>query len=65
MSPIAHIDLSDAPIIDHHMHSLLKTDQPLDLRRYQGYFTSTFAVSSTLGPVLGGFFADYEDLAPR
>jgi EmrB/QacA subfamily drug resistance transporter len=32
---------------------------PRERGRYQGYFTSTFAVSSTLGPVLGGFFADY------
>jgi EmrB/QacA subfamily drug resistance transporter len=32
---------------------------PRERGRYQGYFTSTFAISSTLGPVLGGFFADY------
>jgi EmrB/QacA subfamily drug resistance transporter len=32
---------------------------PRERGRYQGYFTTTFAVSSTLGPVLGGFFADY------
>ena len=38
MSP-ARVDLADMPIIDHHMHSLLKTDQPLDLLRYQGFFT--------------------------
>jgi uncharacterized protein len=36
------IDLSDAPIIDHHMHSLLKLDgQTMDLRRYQGFFTES------------------------
>jgi uncharacterized protein len=40
MSPV-HIDLSDAPIIDHHMHSLLKTEEPLDLERYQGYFAES------------------------
>lgn len=32
---------------------------PRDRGRYQGYFSSVFAVSNTLGPVLGGFFADY------
>src|SRR5438270_13244780 len=32
---------------------------PRERGRYQGYFTTTFAVSSTLGPVLGGFFTDY------
>src|SRR5947207_1923931 len=37
-----NIDLSDAPIIDHHMHSLLKLDgQGLDRRRYQGFFTES------------------------
>jgi EmrB/QacA subfamily drug resistance transporter len=32
---------------------------PRERGRYQGYFSGMFAVSSTLGPVLGGFFADY------
>jgi EmrB/QacA subfamily drug resistance transporter len=32
---------------------------PRERGRYQGYFSSVFAVSNTLGPVLGGFFADY------
>jgi EmrB/QacA subfamily drug resistance transporter len=27
--------------------------------RYQGYFSSVMAVATVLGPVLGGFFADY------
>src|SRR5262245_48031116 len=35
------IDLSDAPIVDHHMHSLLKAPQPLDLSRYQGFFSES------------------------
>src|SRR5260221_1812643 len=35
------IDLSDAPIIDHHMHSLYKADQPIALERYQGYFSES------------------------
>jgi uncharacterized protein len=39
--PPTRIDLSDAPIVDHHMHSLLKADQPLDLLRYQGFFTES------------------------
>jgi EmrB/QacA subfamily drug resistance transporter len=32
---------------------------PRERGRYQGYFSSVMAVSSLLGPVLGGFFADY------
>jgi EmrB/QacA subfamily drug resistance transporter len=32
---------------------------PRERGRYQGYFASVMAVSSLLGPVLGGFFADY------
>jgi EmrB/QacA subfamily drug resistance transporter len=31
---------------------------PRDRGRYQGYFAVLFGVSSVLGPVLGGFFAD-------
>lgn len=31
---------------------------PRDRGRYQGYFSSIFAISNALGPVLGGFFAD-------
>lgn len=32
---------------------------PRERGRYQGYFSSVMATSSLLGPVLGGFFADY------
>ena len=32
---------------------------PRERGRYQGYFSSVMAISSLLGPVLGGFFADY------
>jgi MFS family permease len=32
---------------------------PRERGRYQGYFSSTFAVASAAGPVLGGFFSDY------
>jgi EmrB/QacA subfamily drug resistance transporter len=32
---------------------------PRERGRYQGYFSSVFAISNTVGPVLGGFFADY------
>lgn len=32
---------------------------PRERGRYQGYFSSVMAVSNVLGPVLGGFFADY------
>ena len=32
---------------------------PRERGRYQGYFASVMAVSNLLGPVLGGFFADY------
>src|SRR5262245_34424059 len=32
---------------------------PRERGRYQGYFSSVMPVSSLLGPVLGGFFADY------
>lgn len=31
---------------------------PRERGRYQGYFALTFGISSVLGPVLGGFFAD-------
>ena len=31
---------------------------PRERGRYQGYFALTFGVSSVLGPILGGFFAD-------
>ncbi len=32
---------------------------PRERGRYQGYLASVMAVSNVLGPVLGGFFADY------
>jgi EmrB/QacA subfamily drug resistance transporter len=32
---------------------------PRERGRYQGYFSSTMAISNVLGPVLGGFFAQY------
>src|SRR6202011_4677817 len=32
---------------------------PRERGRYQGYFSSVFAISSTVGPVLGGFLSDY------
>ena len=32
---------------------------PRERGRYQGYMSTTFLVSTTLGPVLGGFFAEY------
>jgi EmrB/QacA subfamily drug resistance transporter len=32
---------------------------PRERGRYQGYFSSVFGISNTLGPVLGGFLADY------
>ena len=32
---------------------------PRDRGRYQGYFATVFVVSNALGPVLGGFFAEY------
>ncbi|HLI13246.1 MAG TPA: MDR family MFS transporter [Alphaproteobacteria bacterium] len=32
---------------------------PRERGRYQGYLSSVFATSNVLGPVLGGFFADY------
>jgi EmrB/QacA subfamily drug resistance transporter len=32
---------------------------PRERGRYQGYFSSAMAVSNLLGPVLGGFFAQY------
>jgi EmrB/QacA subfamily drug resistance transporter len=32
---------------------------PRERGRYQGYFASLFTVSNALGPVLGGFFAEY------
>ena len=35
---------------------------PRQRGRYQAYFTSIFAVSSVLGPVLGGFFAGQETI---
>src|SRR5262245_48859309 len=41
MTPSTRIDLADAPIIDHHMHALMKTDQPIDAERYQGFFTES------------------------
>ncbi|MBF6127642.1 MFS transporter [Nocardia brasiliensis] len=31
--------------------------------RYQGYFMMVFGTATVLGPVLGGFFSDYETLA--
>ena len=31
---------------------------PIERGRYQGYFAAVFGVSSVLGPVLGGWFAD-------
>ncbi|GAB2703061.1 MFS transporter [Nocardia thraciensis] len=30
--------------------------------RYQGYFMMVFGISTVLGPVLGGFFSDYDHL---
>jgi hypothetical protein len=36
-----HIDLSHAPIVDHHMHALLKSDAPLTMERYQGFFSES------------------------
>src|SRR3954466_10245476 len=35
---------------------------PRQRGRYQAYFTSIFAVSSVLGPVLGGFFAGQDSI---
>jgi EmrB/QacA subfamily drug resistance transporter len=32
---------------------------PRERGRYQGYFSGVMAISNVLGPVLGGFFADY------
>jgi EmrB/QacA subfamily drug resistance transporter len=32
---------------------------PRERGRYQGYFSSVMAISNLLGPLLGGFFADY------
>ncbi len=32
---------------------------PRNRGRYQGYMSTTFLLSTTLGPVLGGFFADH------
>jgi EmrB/QacA subfamily drug resistance transporter len=32
---------------------------PRERGKYQGYFSSVMAISNLLGPVLGGFFADY------
>lgn len=32
---------------------------PRERGRYQGYFSTVMAISNVLGPVLGGFFADY------
>src|SRR5215469_12856863 len=32
---------------------------PRERGRYQGYFSSIMAISSVLGPVLGGFFSEY------
>ncbi|MFI9504412.1 MFS transporter [Nocardia sp. NPDC052566] len=31
--------------------------------RYQGYFMMVFGTATVLGPVLGGFFSDYDNLA--
>src|SRR5262245_54613691 len=41
MSPTKFIDLTDALIIDHHMHALLKTDKPLSMERFQGFFSES------------------------
>jgi EmrB/QacA subfamily drug resistance transporter len=32
---------------------------PRERGRYQGYFAGTYAVATTAGPVLGGYFTDY------
>jgi uncharacterized protein len=39
--PNTRVDLSDVPIIDHHAHSLLKTQLPLTMEQFQGYFTES------------------------
>lgn len=35
---------------------------PRERARYQGYFLAVFGISTVLGPVLGGFFADFDSL---
>nr|WP_156096285.1 MFS transporter [Amycolatopsis jejuensis] len=35
---------------------------PRERARYQGYFLAVFGLSTVLGPVLGGFFADFDSL---
>ncbi|MFD6070756.1 MFS transporter [Amycolatopsis lurida] len=35
---------------------------PRERARYQGYFLAVFGISTVLGPVLGGFFADFDTL---
>ncbi|RSM79086.1 MFS transporter [Amycolatopsis sp. WAC 01375] len=35
---------------------------PRERARYQGYFLAVFGISTVLGPVLGGFFADFDKL---
>jgi EmrB/QacA subfamily drug resistance transporter len=39
--------------------AIADTIPPRERGRYQGYFSSVMAISNVLGPVLGGFFADY------
>ncbi|MBN6035821.1 MFS transporter [Amycolatopsis sp. 195334CR] len=36
---------------------------PRERARYQGFFLAVFGVSTVLGPVLGGFFADIDSIA--
>src|SRR5260221_6966677 len=39
--------------------AIAATIPPRERGRYEGYLASTMAISMVLGPVLGGFFADY------
>lgn len=35
---------------------------PRERVRYQGYFMMVFGIATVIGPVLGGYFSDYEEL---